>query len=222
MIDIADIMSAGGLAALAQVVMIDLLLAGDNVMVMGTLAAGLPAEQRRRVLAIGVGLALVCLIGFALIATTLLKIVGLLFAGGLLLFWVAWKLYRELRGAALARSAGAVGLAGSAADEGAGTAHHKSFGGAILQVALADLSMSLDNVLAVAGAARDHPSVLFFGLALSVTLMGLAANVIARIIERYHWLAYFGLIVICYVAGSMIYHGIVDPGIGVMTLMPRA
>ncbi len=220
MIDFADVLSAGGLAALGQVVMIDLLLAGDNVMVMGTLAAGLPAAQRRRVLAIGVGLALVCLIGFALIATTLLKIVGLLFAGGLLLLWVAWKLFRELRGAAAVRTAGGAG--GDVVAAGDGPVPHKSFGGAIVQVALADLSMSLDNVLAVAGAARDHPTVLFFGLALSVTLMGLAANIIARIIERYHWLAYLGLIVICYVAGSMIYHGIVDPGIGVMALVPPA
>ncbi|MFM9827694.1 MAG: YjbE family putative metal transport protein [Sphingomonas sp.] len=220
MIDFADVFSAGGLAALAQVVMIDLLLAGDNVMVMGTLAAGLPAVQRRRVLAIGVGIALVCLIGFALIATTLLKIVGLLFAGGLLLLWVAWKLYRELRGAAANRGAGA--LADGATQDATGALHQKSFAGAIIQVALADLSMSLDNVLAVAGAARDHPTVLFFGLALSVTLMGLAANFIARLIERYHWLAYLGLVVICYVAGSMIYHGVVDPEIGVMALMPKA
>lgn len=213
MIDLADVFTAGGLAALVQVVLIDLLLAGDNVMVMGTLAAGLPADQRRRVLAIGVGIALVCLIGFALIATTLLKIVGLLFAGGLLLLWVAWKLFRELRGS----------NGGDGADsEGAALAEkvrHKSFGGAVLQVALADLSMSLDNVLAVAGAAREHPTVLFFGLALSVTLMGVAANFIARLIERYHWLAYLGLVVIMYVAGSMIYHGIVDPGVGVMTLV---
>ena len=220
MIDFADVFSAGGLAALGQVVMIDLLLAGDNVMVMGTLAAGLPAAQRRRVLAIGVGLALICLIGFALIATTLLKIVGLLFAGGLLLLWVAWKLYRELRGAAAVRATG--GAAGGVAAMDGAVAPHKSFGGAIVQVALADLSMSLDNVLAVAGAARDHPTVLLFGLALSVTLMGLAANVIARIIEQYHWLAYLGLVVICYVAGSMIYHGIFDPHIGVMMLMPQA
>lgn len=211
MIDITGVFSAGGLAAFGQVVLIDLMLAGDNAIVLGALAAGLPAAQRRRVLALGVGVAMAFRIGFALIATSLLKIIGLLFAGGLLLLWVAWKLFRELK---------SMQLMGENASEtdGAGRAPPRSFGAAVFQVMLADLSMSLDNVLAAAGAARDHPVVLLFGLILSVTLMGVAANFIARIIERYHWVAYLGLVMIFYVSCSMIYHGVVDPRVGVMLL----
>jgi YjbE family integral membrane protein len=206
-LDFADILSAGGLAALAQVLAIDLMLAGDNVVVLGTLAAGLPAGQRRKVLGIGVGIALVCLIGFALVATQLLKVIGLLLAGGLLLLWVAWKLFRELR-------------AGDHAETADGTPPDpRSFGRAVIQVALADLSMSLDNVLAVAGAARAHPAVLFIGLATSVTLMAVAANIIARFIERYRWIAYVGLCVILWVAGRMIWQGMVDPDIGLLGVL---
>ena len=209
---IADVFSAAGLAALAQVIMIDLMLAGDNVVVLGTLAAGLPPKERNRVLALGVGIALVCLVSFAFLATQLLHVVGLLFAGGLLLLWVAWKLFREIRpGASAADSSDVPAVAGGRPV--------KSFAKAAVQVALADLSMSLDNVLAVAGAAREHPTVLFFGLALSVTLMAVAANLIARVIERHRWIAFIGLAVILYVAGSMIYHGIVDPEIGVKTIV---
>ena len=204
---LADIVSAGGLAALAQVLAIDLMLAGDNVVVLGTLAAGLPAADRRKVLGIGVGVALVFLIGFALIATQLLKVVGLLFAGGLLLLWVAWKLFRELREA---------DHAAPAAD---GIKPAKSFARAVLQVALADLSMSLDNVLAVAGAAREHPAVLLIGLATSVTLMAVAANFIARFIEKHRWIAYVGLAVILFVAGRMIWQGMSDPDIGLLGLL---
>jgi YjbE family integral membrane protein len=208
--DIADVFTAAGLAALGQVIMIDLMLAGDNVVVLGTLASGLPPRDRKRVLAIGVGIALVCLVGFAFLATTLLHVVGLLFAGGLLLLWVGWKLFREIHPPG---SSAPVDDPDTPGIEGGRPS--KSFAKAAVQVALADLSMSLDNVLAVAGAARDHPTVLFFGLALSVTLMAVAANLIARIIERYHWIAYVGLVVILYVAGSMIYDGWVDPEIGV-------
>jgi YjbE family integral membrane protein len=206
-IDISDVFTAAGLAALGQVIMIDLMLAGDNVVVLGTLAAGLPEKDRKRVLSIGVGVALLCLVVFAFVATQLLHVVGLLFAGGVLLLWVAWKLFRELQHAR--RHDKAV-----AADAATPARPVKSFAKAAFQVALADLSMSLDNVLAVAGAARDHPTVLLFGLALSVTLMAIAANYIARLIERYHWIAYLGLVVILYVAGSMIHEGIVDPSIG--------
>jgi YjbE family integral membrane protein len=209
MFNIADVFTPAGLAVLGQVVMIDLTLAGDNVVVLGTLAAGLPALQRKKVLTIGVGIALVCLIGFALVATQLLHIVGLLFAGGVLLLWVAWKLFRELHPA----KEGAFDDPDTTAIEGPPSG--KTFGRAIVSVAIADLSMSLDNVLAVAGTARDHPAVLFFGLALSVTLMGVAANFVARLIERYRWIVYIGLVVILYVAGKMIYEGIVDPEVGV-------
>ncbi len=200
--DISDVFTAAGLATLAQVIMIDLMLAGDNVVVLGTLAAGLPEKDRKRVLTIGVAVALACLLVFAWFATQLLHVVGLLFAGGILLLWVAWRLFRELRDSRAHQAT---------PEEKKPT---KSFAKAALQVALADLSMSLDNVLAVAGAARDHPTVLFFGLALSVTLMAVAANLIAKLIERFHWIAYVGLLVILYVAGSMIYDGIVDREIG--------
>ena len=200
-LSIADAFSAAGLAALAQVLAIDLMLAGDNVVVLGTLAAGLPSQDRRKVLTIGVGIALAFLVVFAWFATRLLHVVGLLLAGGLLLLWVAWKLFRELR-------------AGDAAHPDQAARPPRSVARAIVQVALADLSMSLDNVLAVAGAAREHPTVLFFGLALSVTLMAVAANAIARLIGRYRWLAYIGLAVVLYVAGSMIHQGWVDPEVG--------
>lgn len=198
--DIADAFTAAGLATLVQVILIDLLLASDNVVVLGTLAAGLPERERKRVLAIGVGIALVCRIVFAWFAIELLQVIGLLFAGGLLLLWVAWKLFREL-----------YDTHAEGAQDGSGPARPaKSFVRAAIQVALADLSMSLDNVLAVAGAAREHPTVLF----LSVTLMAVAANLVARLIERYPWIAYLGLVVILYVAGSMLYTGYVDPQIG--------
>ena len=216
-LSIADVFTAAGLATLAQVIMIDLMLAGDNVVVLGTLAAGLPPKDRKRVLGIGVAIALVCLVVFAFLATELLHVVGLLFAGGLLLLWVGWKLFRELRPA---KAVAPVDDPDTLAIEGGKPT--KSFAKAAIQVALADLSMSLDNVLAVAGAARDHPTVLFFGLALSVTLMAVAANLIARVIEKHRWIAFIGLAVILYVAGSMIYHGFNDPEVGVKTLMMAA
>lgn len=212
-LSIADVFTAAGFATLVQVIMIDLMLAGDNVVVLGTLSAGLPPRDRKRVLAIGVGIALFCLILFAVVATQLLHVVGLLFAGGLLLLWVGWKLFREIRPA---HAEEPVDDPDTLAIEGGRPT--KSFAKAAVQVALADLSMSLDNVLAVAGAARNHPTVLLFGLALSVTLMAVAANLIARVIERHRWIAYIGLLVILYVAGSMIYHGVVDRHVGLVTL----
>ena len=214
MINFADVFTAAGLATLGQVIMIDLMLAGDNVMVLGALAAGLPAKQRKQVLGFGVVIAMICLIGFALIATKLLHVVGLLFGGGLLLLWVAWKLFRELHPAPAA-----VPVDDPATPAVEGVKPTKTFLRAAIQVAIADLSMSLDNVLAVAGAAREHPTVLLFGLILSVTLMAVAANFIARLIERYHWIAYIGLAVILYVSGSMIYHGIVDNDVGILHLL---
>ena len=192
----------GGLFALAQVLMIDIVLAGDNAVVVGALAARLPAEQRRKVILIGVLAALVLRIFFALVVTQLLQIVGLVLAGGLLLLWVAWRMYREIRHKD--ESAGSEEILG---DERSGLRSAKSFAGAAWGVALADVSMSLDNVLAVAGAARDHPYVLVFGLVLSVLLMGLAANFIARYIDRYRWIAWVGLVVILWVAVKMIYEG---------------
>lgn len=208
---IADVFTTAGLAALGQVLMIDLMLAGDNVVVLGTLTAGLAPRARRRVLALGVGVALVCLVSFAFFATRLLQVPGLLFAGGLLLLWVAWRLYRELRRGGMV-----------AADVQAADARPaQSVARVAAQVAVADLSMSLDNVLAVAGAAREHPTVLFFGLGFSVTVMAVAANLIAALIQRHQWIAYLGLAVILYVAGSMLYEGVVDPESGVQRFWRR-
>ena len=200
--DISSLIDAASLAALLEILLIDIVLAGDNAIVVGALAAGLPAEQRRKVIMLGVAAALVLRIAFALVVTQLLQIVGLILAGGFLLLWVAWKMWRELRHAS--ESAGSAEIVG---DEHSGLRPAKSFASAAWGVAIADVSMSLDNVLAVAGAARDHPWILVFGLILSVILMGVAANFIARYIERYRWIAYVGLAVIIWVAGKMIWDG---------------
>ena len=185
-----------------EILMIDIVLAGDNAIIVGALAAGLPADQRKKVIMIGVGAALVMRIAFALVVSQLLQIVGLILAGGLLLAWVAWKMWRELSHAR--ESAGSPEIEG---DERSGLRAPKTFASAAWGVALADVSMSLDNVLAVAGAAMDHPWILVFGLILSVILMGVAANFIARYIERYRWIAYVGLAVIVWVAAKMIWEG---------------
>ncbi len=207
--DFSNITEPGAFAIFVQVLMIDLVLAGDNAIVVGALAAGLPAEQRKKVILIGVLAALVLRVFFALIVTQLLQIVGLILIGGLLLLWVAWKMYRELHHAG--QSAGSPEISG---DEHSGIRPAKSFAAAAWTVAIADVSMSLDNVLAVAGAARDHPGIMIVGLVFAVALMGLAANVIAKYIERYRWIAYVGLAVILYVAVKMIYDGWVDPLVG--------
>ena len=203
--DFSNITDPAVMSAFLGVLMIDLVLAGDNAIVVGALAAGLPTEQRRKVIMLGVLAALVLRIGFALIVTQLLQIVGLILAGGLLLLWVAWKMWRELHHAG--ESQGSPELAG---DERSGVHAAKSFAGAAWAVAVADVSMSLDNVLAVAGAAREHPGILIVGLILSVALMGVAANLIARYIERYRWIAYVGLAVILWVAAKMIWEGFHD------------
>jgi YjbE family integral membrane protein len=187
------------LYAFASVVVIDLVLAGDNAVVVGMAARGLPREQQRRVIMIGIVLALVCRIAFAVVAVELLEIIGLLLAGGLLLLWVAWKMWRELHPPAEVRR--------QQEEQGGPNAPAKTQGTAIFQIALADLSMSLDNVLAVAGAARDHMAMLVFGLVLSIALMGAAASVIAGFLERYRWLNYLGLGIITLVAATMIWEG---------------
>jgi YjbE family integral membrane protein len=201
MFNFADVLTAAGLVTLGQVILIDLTMAGDNVVIIGTLTSGLPARDRRKVISLGVGLALVFLLGFALVATQLLKVTGLLFAGGLLLLWVAYNMYRELRPAPDVTADDPL----TAAVEGPPAS--KTFLRAAIQVTIADLSMSLDNVLAVAAAARQHPAVLFIGLALSVTFMGVAASFVARLIHRYHWIAWAGLVMILYVALRMVYEG---------------
>lgn len=207
--DFSNIGSPAALAAFGQVVLIDVMLAADNAIVVGALAAGLPPQMRRKVILIGVLAALVLRVAFALVVTQLMQVVGLVFAGGLLLIWVAWKMWRELR---------AGGEGDGEADPSLSQSAPRSFAAAAWAVAVADISMSLDNVLAVAGAARDHPGILAIGLILSVALMGLAANVLARVIERYRWLAYIGLLVIVYVAGKMIWEGLVDPSRGLLVL----
>jgi len=194
--------TSGAVTAFLEILFIDIVLAGDNAIVVGALAAGLPAEQRKKVILIGVAAALVLRVVFALIVSQLLHDVGLVLAGGILLLWVAWKMYRELRHKD--ESAGSDEVAG---DEHSGLRPAKTFASAAWGVAVADVSMSLDNVLAVAGAAREHPYVLVFGLILSVLLMGVAANFIARYIERYRWIAWGGLLVILWVAAKMIYEG---------------
>jgi YjbE family integral membrane protein len=206
--------SASAWLAFGQVILIDIVLAGDNAIVIGALAAGLPADQRKKVILIGIVAALVLRIGFALVVTQLLQVVGLVFAGGVLLLWVAWKMYREI----VQGGHEAGGSPEIEGDEHSGVRPAKSFAAAAWAVAIADVSMSLDNVLAVAGAARDHPGILMVGLVIAVALMGIAANIIAKYIERYRWIAWIGLLVIVYVAGSMIYTGITDQEVGLLKL----
>jgi YjbE family integral membrane protein len=195
--------SPEAIAALLQVIAIDLVLAGDNAVVIGLAAAGLPKVQRARAILVGIVAATVLRIAFAGIAVQLLDIVGLLLAGGILLLWVCWKMWREMRGPTQKDTEAA--LIG-------GRAHvpKKTFAQAAWQIVLADISMSLDNVLAVAGAARDHPVALVFGLGLSIVLMGVAANFIARLLNRHRWIAYVGLAIILYVALDMIWRGAIE------------
>lgn len=201
MFNFAEILTPVGFAVLVQVILIDLTMAGDNVVIIGTLTSGLPARERRRVILLGVAMAVIFLIAFALIATQLLRITGLLVAGGLLLLWVAYNMYRELRPPKeiVADDPETVEIEGPPAT--------KTFLQAAIQITIADLSMSLDNVLAVAAAARNHPSVLFVGLTLSVTFMGIAASLVARLIHRFPVLAWAGLLMILYVALKMIVEG---------------
>ena len=199
--DFGAIFTAGGLAKLGQIIIGDLTMAGDNVVIMGSLASGLPARDRRKVLMFGVGMALVCLIFFAVLATQLLKITGLVFAGGLLLLWVAYNMWRELH----PKVTVVADDPATAAIEG--PPQSKTLLQAAIAITIADLSMSLDNVLLVASIARENPALLFIGLTFSVLFMGFAANYVARLIERYHWLNYLGLAVILWVACNMIYDG---------------
>ena len=198
-----DLITADALTALVQVALIDLVLAGDNAVVIGLAAAGLPPDQRRRAIVVGIIAATGLRIVFAGIATQLLQVIGLLLAGGVLLLWVCWKMWRELgeQGAHSRQLAFSHGGASNA------QVRHKTFGQAAMQIVAADVSMSLDNVLAVAGAAREHPYILAFGLVLSVALMGVAADLVGRVLQTQRWIAYVGLALIVYVAFEMIYRG---------------
>ncbi|MGY4478472.1 TerC family protein [Bradyrhizobium sp. USDA 3364] len=195
----SELLSLDALSALLQVVVIDLVLAGDNAVVIGLAAAGLPAKQRGKAILIGIGAATLLRILFALVTTQLMQIVGLLLAGGILLLWVCWKMWRELRATAHETAAE------YAADGAEG--QRKTLWQATTQIIVADVSMSLDNVLAVAGAAREQPIVLVFGLALSIAMMGAAATFIARLLQNHRWIAYVGLAVILYVAVDMTIRG---------------
>jgi YjbE family integral membrane protein len=183
------------LSALAQVVMIDIALAGDNAVVVGMAVAGLEARQRRLAIVLGIGGATVIRMALGVIALQLLAIIGLLLAGGVLLLWVCWKMYRELRRRQIS---------------GAHAAGRKTLGEAMVQIMLADLSMSLDNVLAVAGAANGHTWVLLLGLLLAVVLMGFAANLLSHVLERQRWIAWVGLLIVLYVALKMIWQGWIE------------
>ena len=204
-----EFLNPGVLNALLQVVLIDLVLAGDNAIVIGLAAAGLPAAQRGKAILIGIVAATMLRILFAGLATQILQIVGLPLAGGILLLWVCWKMWRELR-ASPAEPMEAKEAAAAAAGTTAEGKPRKTLVQATWQIIVADVSMSLDNVLAVAGAAREHPMVMIFGLALSIAMMGVAASFIARLLQNHRWIAYVGLAVILYVAVEMIFRGTLD------------
>src|SRR5215469_16510626 len=204
-----DFIASDVAMALIQVVIIDLVLAGDNAVVIGLAAAGLPSERKRAII-IGILTATALRIAFASIATQLLQVFGLSLAGGILLLWVCWKMWRELHTTPQGQQRGdetLVAYAPGRSGTVAGSLGRKTFGHATLQIVVADVSMSLDNVLAVAGAAREHPIVLAFGLLLSIALMGVAADLISRLLQKHRWIAYLGLAIILYVACEMIYRG---------------
>jgi YjbE family integral membrane protein len=196
---LADLFSFSEIQAFLTIIAIDVVMSGDNAIIIGMAAAGLEPQLRRRAIVIGIMAATILRIAFAALTVQLLSIIGLTLAGGLLLLWVSWRMWRELRSArslADERSLGA-----------AAPAERKTFRQALTMIVMADVSMSLDNVLAVAGAAKDHLWVLVFGLALSIALMGVASNYIARLLERHHWISYVGLLVVAYVAADMIWRG---------------
>ncbi|ODN66916.1 TerC family protein [Methylobrevis pamukkalensis] len=194
----AQIMQPDALAALFQVIMINIVLSGDNAVVIALAAAGLPADKRGKVILFGIGAATVMRLVFAYLATSLLHITGILLIGGALLLYVCWKMWGELR-ASGAEGEGAHG-------EHIHTGREKTFMQAAWQIVVADVSMSLDNVLAIAGAAKEHPAIMMIGLVISIALMGLAANFIANLLTRYRWIGYAGLAIIVYVALDMTYH----------------
>ncbi|CDN54316.1 Integral membrane protein, YjbE family [Neorhizobium galegae bv. officinalis bv. officinalis str. HAMBI 1141] len=194
-----ELFTAAGFAALLEVIAINLVLSGDNAIVIGLAAAGLPAELRKKAILFGISAATVLRLVFAVVATYLLAIKGLQLAGGLLLAWVCWKMWSELREG----QGDDAHLAAQAKENAA----QKTFFQAATQIVVADVSMSLDNVLAVAGAAKEHSTVLIIGLIVSIALMGIAANFVAKLLSRFRWIAYVGLAVIVYVALDMIYHG---------------
>ena len=200
----------GAFNALFQVIVIDLVLAGDNAVVIGMAAAGLPHGLRRKAIIMGIGAATLLRIGFAFIAVQILAFTGLLLAGGILLLWVCWKMWQETRIHHETMKAQQLLAAGGAVDPLRKKRPDKTLKQAVTQIIVADVSMSLDNVLAVAGAAQQHLEAMIFGLALSVALMGFASAFIARLLDRHRWIAYLGLGIILVVAVRMVYHGLDD------------
>ena len=190
--------------AFLLVIAIDLVMSGDNAIIIGMAANSLPKELRRKAIIYGIMGATVLRIMFAAVAVQLLQVIGLTLAGGLLLSWVCWQMWRELREHKSLAEMEAEAAAASSEDSDQSTV---SIRRAMRNIIIADLSMSLDNVLAVAGAARDHLEVLIFGLVLSIALMAVASTYIANLLDRYHWISYLGLAVIAYVAGDMIWRG---------------
>jgi YjbE family integral membrane protein len=208
-----EIFTYEGFVALMQVIGIDLVLAGDNAIVIGLAAAGLPREQRARAILVGIIAATVLRILFALLTTQLMALTGLLLAGGILLLWVCWKMWRELQNGHAGEERAEEALSGEDINKDgvvAGGGPAKTFRQAATQIVVADVSMSLDNVLAVAGAAREHPTVLVIGLALSIALMGFAASFVARLLGKHRWIAFVGLAIILYVALKMCWEGLHD------------
>lgn len=213
-----DALLSPQMIALLTVIGIDLVLSGDNAVVIGTAAAGLPADLRRRAIVIGIVIAALTRMAFAMVAFYLLKVVGLLLVGGVLLAWVTWTMWRQIRRDLAQAEPPAPGQLDEAAPSTPADQSRGRFRKALLAIIVADVSMSLDNVLAVAGAAKDHAEVLVFGLALSIALMGLAANLIASVMERHRWIAYVGVVLIAYVAVDMIWRG----GLEVVTQVQAA
>ena len=190
------------LTAFVSIILIDLVMSGDNAIIIGIAASGLPPKTRRQAIVFGIGAATLMRVFFASITFQLLAILGLTLAGGILLLWVAYRMYREVR-AGLSHS-----LDGDGEDAGVdASAPRKTLRSALISIVVADVSMSLDNVLAVAGASHGYLGMLIFGLTLSIALMGFAATMVARLLERHHWIAYVGLVVITYVAIDMIWRG---------------
>ncbi len=205
------------LASLGTVIIIDIVMSGDNAIIIGMAAAGLPADLRRRAICIGIVVATVLRVMFATVTFHLLAIIGLTLAGGLLLLWVCWKMWREIRGGQMmALGDDASNPAAVHGNPGNPAKSCKTLRQALIAIVVADVSMSLDNVLAVAGAANDHLGILIFGLTLSIALMAVASNYIAKLLERHHWIAYIGLVIVAYVAADMIFRGFIEVAVAAM------
>ena len=204
--------------AYGQIVIADLILSGDNALIIGMAAAGLAPELRKKAILYGMVIAAVLRIVFAVVATTLLGIPGILFIGSVLLFWVCWRLFREIREGIDREAQAALEAAGDSSQGDTGT-KHKTMATALISITIADVSMSLDNVLAVAAIADGDRQILIFGLGLAILLMAFAATIIMKLLTKYPWISWVGLIVLLYVAGEMMYRGFFDIHSGVGPLL---